>query len=297
MSFDRSSYRGVLVPLVTPFRDEHVDLAALGALVNWLLERGVTGFVALGTTGEAPHLDDGESDAVVRAVVEAVAGRVPVLAGSGRPSTHGTIAASRRLARAGADAVLVLTPYYYRARMDAEALRSHYAAVADAVPVPVFVYHMPEVTGLELEAATLAEMVAHPNVWGFKDSSAAGGPLAATLERVRTCGLVGSGARLLEGLEAGARGGILAVAHAVPEACTDLHEAWRAGDRARAGELQERVAALARALRGWGVAGLKHALAVRGCPAGASRAPLAPPPAAVRQGIEAALRALVPGGG
>lgn len=291
MPFGRDAYAGVLVPLVTPFAGERLDVSALQRLVSWLLDAGIGGFLALGSTGEAPHLDDDEAEAVVRAVVESVRGRVPVLAGSGRPSTLGTIAASRRLARAGADAVLVLTPHYYRARMDGAALRRHYGVVADAAPSPVFVYHMPEVTGLDLDAEVLADLVRHPNVWGFKDSASEGGPLADTLQRVRTCGLVGSGARLLEGLQAGAAGGILAVAHVVPEICVGIDTAWRAGDLARARALQERATAMTRALRGWGAAGVKQALACRGHEAGEPRSPLAPPPPEIRRRIDAALRA------
>jgi 4-hydroxy-2-oxoglutarate aldolase len=288
--FDRDAYRGVMVPLVTPFAGQRLDLPALQRLVAWLLDAGIGGFLALGTTGEAPHLDDDEAEDVVRAVVEAAGGRVPVLAGAGRASTRGTIAACRRLAHAGADALLVLTPHYYRARMDAAALRRHYIGVADAAPAPVFVYHMPEVTGLDLAADLLAELVQHPRIWGFKDSSPEGGPLAATLQRARTCGFVGSGARFLPGLEAGAVGGILAVAHVVPELCAAIDAAWRAGDRTRAGTLQERVTALTRSLRGAGVPGLKHALACRGHDGGEPRSPLEPPSPAERERIARAVQ-------
>src|SRR5262245_8948951 len=168
MTLRRDACRGIWVPLPTPFVGEagaRLDAEALGPMVDWLLARGISGFLALGTTGEAAHCDEDEAAAVVRAAVRAAAGRVPVFAGSGRASARATIVATQSLAAAGADAVLVLTPHVYRARMHGDALVRHYTAVADASPVPVFAYHMPGVTGIDLDADTLASIVRHPNVW------------------------------------------------------------------------------------------------------------------------------------
>jgi len=190
MTLAREECRGIWVPLVTPFRDQGVDMGALSELVARLCDTGIRGFLVLGTTGEAPHLEDGEADVVLRTAVRAAAGRVPVLAGSGRPSTAASLAITRRWADAGAGGVLVLTPFAYRARMQSEVLRRHYTTIADASPIPVFVYHMPDATGIDLEADLLVELVAHQNVWGFKDSSVVGGPLADTLKRSRTIGWV-----------------------------------------------------------------------------------------------------------
>ncbi|UCE02767.1 MAG: dihydrodipicolinate synthase family protein [Candidatus Latescibacterota bacterium] len=276
MSFDRSAYGGVWVPLVTPFRRDSLDLEALERLVEWLLGRGVHGFVALGSTGEAPHLSEEESLQVVRCIVARVAGRVPVLVGSGRASTHQTLRAIERFAEAGAAATLVLTPFYYRAQMQAAQLRHHYEQLARESPLPLFVYHFPQVTGLDLQPELLAEIAQHPNVWGFKDSSATGGPLAAALQRLSTRAFVGSAGRIVEALEAGACGGILAVANLVPVACVQLVASWRAGERARAAALQEAVARVAAPLRGCAIAAIKSGLAHRGHPVGIPRAPLAP---------------------
>ena len=287
----REACRGVWVPLVTPFQDEIFDPGALTELVAWLVGTGIGGFLVLGTTGEAPHVSDAEGDEIVRTVVRAAAGRVPVLAGSGRPSTAGTIATTRRWADAGAQGVLALTPFAYRARMDAVALRRHYLTVADAATVPLFVYHMPDATGLELEADLLVELVSHPNIWGFKDSSAVGGPLAEALKRTRTIGFVGHGARLLEGLAAGASAGILAVAHLIPEVCVRIEASWRAGDHRAAAEAQRHATAVTHAMRGWTIPGVKYGLAWRGLPGGEPRRPLAPPPHDVEERIAAALSA------
>jgi len=283
--------RGIWVPLVTPFDGEQLAAEWLGGCIDWLLERGVGGFLALGTTGEAAHCSDDEAELLVRVVHQAVRGRVPVFAGSGRASTHGTIALTRRLAAAGADAALVLTPHAYRARMDDATLRRHYTALADASPVPIFVYHMPEVTGLELAASTLIEILQHPNVWGFKDSSAEGGPLAATLAVTRTCGFVGSGARVVEAFEAGAGGGILAVAHVVPEVAVELASAWKSGDRTRAERLQAGLRGVATSWKGYAVPGVKYALRKRGLRAGNARQPLGEVPAEQQARIDAALDA------
>ena len=287
----REACRGVWVPLVTPFRDEAFDAGALTALVEWLVGTGIGGFLVLGTTGEAPHVDEAEGEAIVRTAVRAAAGRVPVLAGSGRPSTATTIATTRRWADAGAQGVLALTPFAYRARMDSAALRRHYLTVADAVPVPLFVYHMPDATGLDLEADLLVDLVAHPNIWGFKDSSGVGGPLAEALQRAKTIGFVGHGARLLEGLAAGASAGILAVAHLIPEVCVKLEASWRAGDSRAATEAQRHATAVTHAMRGWTIPGVKYGLAWRGLPGGEPRRPLAPPPHDVEERIAAALSA------
>jgi dihydrodipicolinate synthase/N-acetylneuraminate lyase len=290
--FQRDACRGIWVPLATPFVADRLRPDALAPMVDWLLERGIAGFLALGTTGEAPHCSDDESVAVVDAVVRAARGRAPVFAGSGRPATAAAIDWARRMAGVGADAVLALTPNAYRGRMDGAALVRHYRGLADASPLPVFVYHMPDMSGVDLPADALVEILAHGNIWGFKDSSAQGGPLAAVLARVSTRGFVGSAARVVEALDAGACGAILAAAHAAPEACVALEAAWRANDRARAGALQELLSGLAAAWKGWAVPGVKYAAEARGLPAGQPRAPLAACPPEVRSRIDAALAAL-----
>jgi dihydrodipicolinate synthase/N-acetylneuraminate lyase len=290
----REACRGIWAPIVTPFASDRIDWHAMPAIVEWLLERGIQGLLALGTTGEAVHCSDDEAERVVAAVVRAAGGRVPVFAGSGRASTPATIETTARFARAGADAVLVLTPHAYRSRMEGAAFRRHYDAVAGASPIPVFVYHMPGMTSVELDADTLVEILAHPNIWGFKDSSTSGGPLAATLARLPVArGFVGAGSRLLDALDAGACGGILAVAHAAPEACIAIERARREGDRARAAELQALVRTLSSSWDGWAVPGVKAALAMRGVPAGTPRSPLVAPPADVQARIRAALDAVL----
>jgi dihydrodipicolinate synthase/N-acetylneuraminate lyase len=290
MRFEPGRFAGIWVPIVTPFRDEEPDLDTLARLVDWLLARGVEGLVALGSTGEGPHLSEAEAGRVVSCVVQAARGRVPVMAGAGRESTRETLRALAGLASLGADAALVLTPFYYRAQRQPAALGGYYAELASASPLPIFVYHIPQVTGIELESGLLADILAHPNVWGFKDSSSRGGPLAETLGRCSTQGFAGSGARLVEALEAGACGGILAAAHVLPEICVQVASALRSGRRLEALPLQAHLTALTEAFRGGIVAGVKCALGLRGIPAGRPRAPLEPAPRAVEEHIAAVLR-------
>lgn len=275
----RQDCSGIWVPLVTPFTAAgEIELDAIAPQVERLLAHGVRGLVALGTTGEAAHLSDDEAEAVTATAVRAVRGRVPVLGGSGRASTRSTIVVTRRLAAVGADGALVITPSAYRARMDGAALRRHYEGVASASPVPVFVYHIPDVTGIDLDPETLSAILAHPNVWGFKDSSPTGGPLAATLQRLAgapAAGFVGSASRLVAGYEAGAAGAILAVANVVPAACVALDAAWRRGDRAAARAWQEKIAAVTAAWAGgWAVASIKALLRADGITVGSPRSPL-----------------------
>jgi dihydrodipicolinate synthase/N-acetylneuraminate lyase len=295
----RERLSGIWVPLPTPFAGDELALDRTPAIVEWLLARGIRGFLALGTTGEAPHLTDDESEQVVRAAVKAIAGRVPLLAGTGRASSHATVAISRRLVAAGADAVLVLTPFYYRGQMHPDVIVQFFHAVAGRLDVPVFVYHIPQVTDVALAPATLDAIVQHPNVWGFKDSAITDGPLVAVLQQVRNArqqaplpvAFVGTSARAIAAFDAGAVGAILAVANVVPETAVALFDACRAGDRARAELLQARLAAVAHAFQGRAIAGVKLGLELRGLDAGTPRQPLQPAAPDVRAGLERAIEA------
>ncbi len=292
MTLEHEHCRGIWVPLVTPFRNEQPNLDVLAEVVEWLLQRGVDGFLALGSTGEAPHLADEEAVQVVRCVVEANAGRVPVLVGAGRPSLHGTLRAIDRFAHAGAQGVLVITPSYYRTRMQPDVLRRYYTRVASESALPVFVYSIPQVTGIDVDADWMVSVLEHDNVWGFKDSSTRGGPLAETLRRTSTHAFVGGGARIVEALDAGARAGILAVAHVLPEVCARLYSAWNAGRRDEAVAMQAHATALTEATDGWTVPAVKWALQQRGLAVGPPRAPLPAAPVAVQERVRRVLDAV-----
>ena len=284
--------RGVLLPFTTPFAaDESVDLKALRAnLARWNAS-GVAGYVALGSTGERFHLDARERAAVVETARECVPRGLSFVVGVGEQGTRGTIEECGTAARQGADAVLVLTPHFYKGAMTQAALASHFETIADSSAVPVILYNIPQNTGVALAPETVARLSEHANVAGIKDSS---GDVANFVEMIR---LVGGGARefaLLTGhagvfyasLASGAVGGILAAGCALPRLCVEIYDAARANEHERARELQRRLAPVARAVTvRFGIGGLKYALDVLGYAGGPVRAPLSAPGEEARREI------------
>ena len=278
----------------TPFTGGEVDTRAIAANVRAWMGSGLGGVLALGTNGEAALLDDEEG---VR-VVEAVRAEVPrdrvVLAGAGRESTRATIAAARRVAAAGADAVLIKTPSTYKTHVTVEGLTAHYTAVADASPVPVLLYNFPASTGVNLSPDTVARLAAHPNIVGMKETStdaAQFADLSAAVPDDFTV-LCGAAPGLLGALCAGATGAIVAVAALMPDACLEMLAMVKAGriDEARA--LQHRLMPLARAVTtGYGIAGLKAALDFAGFTGGEPRPPLRPLAADSKERIRTLLHA------
>jgi 4-hydroxy-2-oxoglutarate aldolase len=273
------SLRGVIPPLVTPFHaDGGLDLEAFCATLEALAVHEFAGFLVLGSNGEAASLDEDEKLLLVAAARRAIPGRF-LLVGSGLESTRATIALSRKVADLGADAVLVLTPCYYKSRMTPEALRRHFEAVADASPVPVYVYSVPAFTGLAWPAALTATLAAHPRIHGIKESSGDVGLLARIAASVPAGFEVacGNAPVFYPALCVGAVGGILAVANCAPRAALQLFRAFDEGDHAAARRIQEALAPLATAVTAThGVAGLKLTLGLAGLRGGTVRAPLLP---------------------
>ncbi|HEX2190803.1 MAG TPA: dihydrodipicolinate synthase family protein [Longimicrobiaceae bacterium] len=274
--------KGVLAPAATPFDavTGEVDVVALRANVRAWLRTELAGVVLFGSTGEGVLLDEDERVRALAAVREVVEPDRLLLAGAGAESTRAAVRMARAAAGAGADAVMVHPPAYYRPQMTPEALRDHFTAVADASPVPVVLYAVPpRFSTVELAPGLVGELSRHPNVAGIKDSSGDLKTLAALADACdRSCAvLVGSGDALYGALEVGARGGILAVALLDPGACAEVYRAYVAGDLARAGRLQERLAPLHRRVVGaLGVPGVKAALDQLGLHGGAPRPPLRP---------------------
>src|SRR6185295_8411838 len=163
---------GLLLPITTPFTpNQEIDFAGLKKNLEAWNQVGLTGYVALGSTGERMHLDEREYVEVIAAVRATVSATHTFIAGAGQQSTRGTISEIKRAANAGADAVLVITPNFYRAAITPHALLEHYAAVADASPVPVILYSMPDLTGIKIEPDTAALLSQHQHIVGMKDSS------------------------------------------------------------------------------------------------------------------------------
>jgi 4-hydroxy-2-oxoglutarate aldolase len=274
--------RGVFAPATTPFDPVtgDADAVAMRANLRRWLEAPLAGVVLFGSTGEGPLLDEDEKARLTEACRTVVDGGRLLLAGTGTESTRATIRATRAVADAGADGVLVQPPAYYRPSMTPDALRDHYAAVADASPVPVILYQVPpRFSGVELPAGLVHELAKHPNVVGIKDST---GDLKTLAALVDACGrnaqvLAGSGAVLYGSLEAGAAGGILAVSLLAPAECAALFQAFAEERFADAGRIQERLAPLHRAIVAeMGNPGIKAALDELGMHGGAPRPPLKP---------------------
>ena len=271
---------GVFAPVATTFgADGELDLGAFRANLAWYATSPLDGVVLLGSNGEYVSLETDEKLRLIEAGVEAVGGRKVVLAGTGVESTRGTIALTSRAAALGVDFALVVTPHYYTPRYDHAAYLAHFQAVADASPIPVVVYVMAAYTGVDLASSLVAELSAHPNIAGIKDS---GGNAPKVAEMVSRAApgfgvLAGSASFLYPALTLGATGGILALGNVAPAECKELERLALAGDHAAARDLQFRLLAPNAAVTSrFGIPGLKVALDVVGLRGGLPRLPIQP---------------------
>jgi len=281
--------KGILLPTTTPFdHSGQISTPDITSNIKEWSARGVIGFVVLGSTGERVHLDEREYLEVIevsRAATDSV-----LIVGAGQQSTVNTIKEIKNAARAGAEAVLVITPYFYRPAITQETLINYYTAVADAAPVPVMLYSMPPLTGIKIEPETVARLSEHPNIIGVKDSS---NDVAGLRRTVELCPkdfavMTGNGTVLLDALRAGATGGILAVGCVVPAVCVEIFRSFAAGEDAE--KLQEELTPLASAVTTkYGIGGLKAALDLAGYRGGAVRAPLRMAEEAARAEIKSVL--------
>jgi len=269
--------RHILLPISTPFTGDSVDHAALRANIDRWSTSGIGGFVVLGSTGERVHLDEREYLEVIESARQVVSPGMAFIVGAGQQSVIASVNEIKKAAENGADAVLVITPHYYRTAITQDALISYYNAVADASMVPVLLYSMPALTGIKIEPETVARLSEHQNIVGVKDSSNDIAGFAAT---VKLCPpdfavLTGNGTVFLDALRAGGTGAILAVGCVVPEMCVAIYEAFKRGDEERATALQTKLTPLATAVTTkYGIGGLKAALDLAGYKGGAVRAPL-----------------------
>lgn len=283
---------GVGPPLVTPFaRSGDVDYGKLRALVAWVEDRGVDFLVPCGSNSEAELMTAAERERVVETVVDEAS--VPVLAGTGNPGLRETRQATAAAAEAGADAALVVTPFYYD--HDQAALAAYYRELADAASVPVYLYSVPGYTGVRLTPETVADLADHTNVVGMKDSSGDIGEFVRTHNRVAAdfSHMIGSGGVLAQALDAGASGGVLALANIAPDGASAVFETHQGGDPERARDLNADLVDLNRAVTAeYGVPGLKWAMRERGAPAGYPRSPHREPDAEAREHLASLVAAL-----
>jgi 4-hydroxy-2-oxoglutarate aldolase len=273
---------GVFIPAVTPFQpgSGDIDIPAFKANLQAWTKHPIDGIVIAGTTGEAVLLDEDERLALVTAGREVLPSNVLLTVGTGVESTRATIRLTAKAAEAGAEAVLVQPPAYYKGAMTPEALREHYQAVAEASPIPVIVYQAPpKMSTLNFPTGLVAELATHQNIVGLKDSR---GDLDLMGEVVDQCQegfqlLVGSGAMLYPALEIGAVGGILGIANMAPGPCGEIYQAFKAGRTSEAGRIQEQMVPVHNEIVGAiGVPGVKAALDMLGYAGGDPRSPIRP---------------------
>ena len=271
---------GIFPPLPTSFdRDENLWIEGIQSNIRRLFGYDLAGVLMLGSNGEQVMLSDDEKVAAVAAAREVLPPGRLLLAGTGGQSTRETITLTRAAATAGADAVLVLNPFYFKGSMTHQALVRHYLEVAEASPVPVIVYNMPANTGVDMTGAMIADMSKHPNIIGMKES---GGNVVKMGEVLRYAPdgfrvLAGGAGFLLPALATGASGGILALANIAPAECLEIKRLFDAGDLAAARALQHRMIPVNAAVTArWGVPALKAAMDRLGLYGGPSRRPLQP---------------------
>ena len=285
--------RGMFVPVVTPFnRRGDIDERLFRENLQKLTGIGLSGVLVAGSTGEAPYLQERERLRLVEVARALVSPPEILLAGTGLESTAATVRLSREAVARGADALLVLTPNYYKSRMDADALAGHYRAVARQVERPIIVYSIPQFTGLHMEASTVVKLSHIPNVVGLKESSGDLQFVRAILRQARPGFrvLVGSVAILCQAFQAGAVGAVLGQANFAPELCLGLYQAFLKGKKKTAREFQGRLLPLAQKIAlPFGVPGIKAALDLCGYAGGFSRAPLTPLTPAARKAVAEAL--------
>ena len=286
--------QSIYAPVISTFQagSEDLDLEGFAANVRSHMAEGLGGVVVAGSTGEAALLSEAERGALVATAREHTPAGKLVIAGCGGESTRQTVARTKQAKDNGADAVLVVAPHYYSNAMAEEVLRAHYRRVADESPLPVILYNIPKYMHFALSAELVAELAQHKNIVGIKDSSGVLDMLKGFLraQSPTFSVLTGSGSGLQAGLEAGARGGILAVSLFAAGFALEVLEGVRSGDTARAAAAQARLKPMADVIVAkLGVPGVKAAMDAVGKVGGVPRMPLLPLDAAGRAEVAAAL--------
>ena len=267
---------GIFPALVTPFKSEkEINEEALRHLVNFVIKGGVTGVVPCGTTGEFVYMSKEERKKTIETVIDEVKGRVPVIAGTGASSTLEAIELTKHAEKAGADAVLIVSPYYLRSADKGDF--QHFYEIAQVTSIPIVLYNIPQCTGSFLSREVVEDLAQIGNIVGLKDSS---GHLPYMLELLQTVGdkiniVCGHDEVVLPALAAGAKGAILASANVIPDVWVKIYEAVKKGDMQAAREMQMNVQKLARIfVRHGGAVAVKAALKMKGLNMGKTRRPL-----------------------
>ncbi|AVT76788.1 4-hydroxy-tetrahydrodipicolinate synthase [Rhodopseudomonas palustris] len=273
----KTKFRGSFTALVTPFKNGALDEQAFRSLVNWQIEQGTHGLVPVGTTGESPTLSHEEHHKVVEWCIAEAKGRVPVIAGAGSNSTREAVELARHAEKAGADAVLVVTPYYNKPTQ--EGMYQHFKAVNDAIGIPIIIYNIPPRSVVDMSVDTMSRLYELDNIVGVKDATA---NLGRVSQQRHAMGpdfiqLSGEDMTALAYMAAGGHGCISVVSNVAPKLCSDLMGAVFAGDYPGALKIQDRLVPLHDAVfKEPGVAGAKHGLTLLGRIQEEVRLPLMP---------------------
>jgi 4-hydroxy-tetrahydrodipicolinate synthase len=271
--------------------DGGIDADAFARLIEWQIGQGTQGIIPVGTTGESPTLTHDEHKRVVELAIEVAAGRIPVIAGAGSNSTAEAVHLARHAKTAGADAVLVVTPYYNKPTQ--EGLFRHFTAIADTAEIPIFIYNIPGRSVIDMSVETMARLAGHEYIVGVKDATA---NLTRPLHTTRACGenfiqLSGEDHTAIAYLASGGHGCISVTANIAPRLCADMHNAWRAGDVKTAMKIQARLLPLHDAMFAESNPGpVKYAASLLGFGTPTCRLPMAPVSEATAEKVRAAMR-------
>lgn len=267
---------GVFIPVVTPFTEQKVDLGKLAYNIQKANLTPVKGYMPLGSNGEFAHMNDEEQLSVFKTVKENAAKDKVIIAGIARQSAYCTIEFGKRIEDIGADFVSILCPSYFASLMNDSALIKYYTAVADALSIPVLLYNCPKFTaGVTISPEVVKTLSEHPNIVGMKDTSSGNITKYLAVKNDSFDVLAGSITNFLEGLKAGASGGVLSMANYLPEACCSLHEMFKQGKVAEAEALSDKLIRLSKnATDKYGVAGVKAGCDIFGYKGGEVRNPL-----------------------
>ena len=244
----KTVFRGIATALITPFKDGQVDYDAYGKFIDWQIENGINALVACGTTGESSTLSDAEHRAALAFAVKRAAGRVPVIAGTGSNELDYAVDLSKYAVSVGADAILVVTPYYNKATQ--KGLIGMYTAIADAAKVPTILYNVPSRTGVNIEPKTYAALAEHPDIVAFKEANGNISKIVETMSYVR--GKLdlysGNDDQIVPLMSMGGIGAISVLSNILPRETVAICDRFFAGDVAGAAELQCHYHALIDAL-------------------------------------------------
>jgi len=287
---------GVLPPITTPFQNGNMALNRLKENFQKWNRTGLSGYLVLGSNGEAVYLNEKEKMRVIEASRESIPASKVMMVGTGMESTQETIRFTNQAAKMGADRALVVTPSYFKGSMKPQVLHDHFIAVAEKSRIGILLYNVPQFTGINMEPELVARLSEHPNIVGIKDSSGNIGQLSEIihLSQEGFAVFVGSAPVFFPALCVGAVGGILAVANAVPGECVQIHHLYMKKKFDEARELQFRLTPLARGVTTkYGIGGLKMAMGLAGYFGGDPRPPLKKQGQEVKEELKQLLQQLI----